>query len=188
MHVAARYGALSILFCVLARPACSEPTAKNILPPFGHSMFCAQYPRDCDRTRPENISGVPLAGRLRRLNLIQQWVNNAIGPEQADPVRLDAWSIFPRQGNCNDYAVTKRHILLESGWPSASLLLAEVRLIASGEHHLILIVRDASGDWVLDNLRPFVVRLAVTRNDYIWERVQSIRDPRLWMKSSGGLG
>jgi len=188
MHFAARYGALSILFCVLARPACSEPTAKNILPPFGHSMFCAQYPRDCDRTRPENISGVPLAGRLRRLNLIQQWVNNAIVPEQADPVRLDAWSIFPRQGNCNDYAVTKRHILLESGWPAASLLLAEVRLIANGEHHLILIVRDASGDWVLDNLRPFVVRLAVTRNDYIWERVQSIRDPRLWMKSSGGLG
>lgn len=151
MQFAARYGALSILFCV-------------------------QHPRDCDRTRRENISGDPLVGRLRQLNLIQQWVNNAIAPPPADPALFDIWSILPREGNCNDYAVSKRHILLEAGWPAASLLLAEVRLIATGEHHLILIEKDASGEWVLDNLRPFVVRLPVIRNDYTWERVQSIRD------------
>jgi len=79
MHFAARYGALSILFCVLARPACSEPTVKNILPPFGYSMFCAQYPRDCDPTRRENISGVPLAGRLRPLNLVQLCLERIVG-------------------------------------------------------------------------------------------------------------
>jgi hypothetical protein len=117
--------------------------------------------------------------------MVQQWVNNAIVPQQADPAQFDAWSIFPRERNCNDYAVTKRHILLESGWPASSLLLAVVRLIANGEHHLILIVKDASGDWVLDNLRPFVVRLAVTRNDYVWERVQSIRDPGYGRNRSG---
>ena len=187
MHFATRYGALSILFCMLARPAYSEPTNQNTLPPLGHTVFCAKHPRDCDRTRPENISGVPLAGRLRRLNLIQQRVNTAIAPRPADPALFDTWSILPREGNCNDYAVSKRHMLLEAGWPSASLLLAEVRLIATGEHHLILIVKDATGDWVLDNLRPFVVRLPVIRNDYTWERVQSITDPRLWTKSSGGL-
>ena len=188
MQFATRYGMLSILFCVLARPASSEPTNQTTLPPFGHTVFCLQHPRDCDRTRPENISSVPLAGRLRQLNLVQRSVNNAIVPRRADAALFDTWSILPREGNCSDYAVSKRHILLEAGWPAASLLLAEVRLIATGEHHLILIVKDATGDWVLDNLRPFAVRLPVIRNVYTWERVQSIGDPRLWIKSFGGLG
>ena len=188
MHFCAKYCTLSILFCMLAWPACSEPTTNNTLPPFGHTVFCAKHPRDCNFKRSENISGVSLASRLRQLNLIQQWVNNAIAPRPADPALFNAWSILPREGNCTDYAVSKRHILLEAGWPSASLLLAEVRLIASGEHHLILIVKDGSGDWVLDNLRPFIVRLPVIYPDYTWERVQSINDPRRWTKSFGGLG
>ena len=54
---------------------------------------------------------------------------------------------------CHDYAVTKRHELLTRGWPSRSLLLAEV-VVPWGEHHLILVVRTSDGDLVLDNLNP----------------------------------
>jgi predicted transglutaminase-like cysteine proteinase len=187
MLFAVRCGALSVLFCVLAQPVYPEPAAKNILPPFGHAHFCAQYPRDCNRTPGRNIADIPSSARWRELNIIHEWINGAIASKQADPGELDTWSLFPSEGNCNDYAVTKRHVLLEAGWPASSLLLAEVRLVASDEHHLILIVRGASGDWVLDNLRPTVVRLAEARSDYVWVRIESAKDPRLWTTSFAGF-
>jgi predicted transglutaminase-like cysteine proteinase len=166
-----RYGALGILCCVLARPVYSEPTTRNILPPFGHSHFCARYPRDCDQTPGRVISTIPLSMRWR----VQEWINASISPKPVDAAEFDAWSLFPREGNCNDYAVTKRHVLLESGWPASSLLLAEVRLVSTG-------------DWVLDNMRPSVVRLEDARNDYIWVRVESARNPRLWTRSFARAG
>lgn len=188
MQLAIRYGALGILCCVLARPVYSEPTTRNILPPFGHTHFCVRYPRDCDQTPGRAISTIPSSTRWRELNITQEWINASISPKPVDAAEFDAWSLFPREGNCNDYAVTKRHVLLESGWPASSLLLAEVALVATGEHHLILIVRGSSGDWVLDNMRPSVVRLEDTRNDYIWVRVESARNPRLWTKSFARSG
>ena len=65
----------------------------------------------------------------------------------------------PRERDCNDYAVTKRHKLLALGWPSSSLLLAKV-VVPSGEHHLILVVRTSEEDLVLDNLNWNVRRFA----------------------------
>jgi len=144
-------------------------------------MFCAQYPRDCDRTRRENISGVPLAGRLRQLNLVQLWVNNAIVPQSADPAGLDAWSIFPPEGNCNDYAVTKRHQLLERGWPSRALILSEV-VTGWGEHHLVLVVRTREGDFVLDSLSPNILPAASVR--YRWARRPIPANPKFWSSVS----
>jgi hypothetical protein len=58
--------------------------------------------------------------------------------------------IAPKTGNCNDYAVTKRHELLSRGWPSRALLLAEV-IVPSGERHLVVVVRVKQGDFVIDN-------------------------------------
>lgn len=63
----------------------------------------------------------------------------------------EEWLLSPRHGDCNDYAVTKRHQLLAHGWPSHSLLLAEVA-VAWGEHHLVLVVRTREDDLILDNL------------------------------------
>jgi predicted transglutaminase-like cysteine proteinase len=54
----------------------------------------------------------------------------------------------PSSGDCNDYAVTRRHDLIARGWPARSLLLAEV-ITSWGEHHLVVVVahqRCGSGD------------------------------------------
>ena len=40
---------------------------------------------------------------------------------------MASWRLYPRRGNCNDYAVTKRHALLAQGIPSSALLLARTR-------------------------------------------------------------
>ena len=92
-------------------------------------------------------------------------------------VMQEEWLVSPREGDCNDYAVTKRHELLARGWPSRSLLLTEV-VIPSGEHHLVLVVRTREDDFVLDNLNPNI--RPVSQVPYQWVRAQQEKNPKFW--------
>jgi predicted transglutaminase-like cysteine proteinase len=94
------------------------------------------------------------------------------------------WLVAPKAGDCNDYAVTKRHELLARGWPSRSLLLAEV-VISSGEHHLVLVVRTRDSDLVLDNLNENIRHWSKT--GYQWVRVQMPSNPKFW-RTAGSAG
>jgi predicted transglutaminase-like cysteine proteinase len=177
-------GVLGIL-SVLARPANAGSDAgasgDNVLAPIGHTFFCMRYPDDCAPTTGRTIPNVP--AELPLLERINEAVNSTIAPStDTAPLVNRRWLIEPVIGDCNDYAVTKRHKLLEAGWPASTLLLAEVTLITTGEHHLVLIVRGKTADWVLDNLSA-VVKLAETRNQYILDRVESTEDPRFWTRS-----
>jgi predicted transglutaminase-like cysteine proteinase len=150
------------------------------LAPMAHVVFCMRYPADCEvrhiafRPRPVELT----LERWNELRNVNAEVNRGIVP-QANTEGLfgEKWLISPRAGDCNDYAVTKRHELLARGWPSRSLLLAEV-VTSWGEHHLVLVVRTREGDYVLDNLianiRPW------SRTRYQWVKVQSPRAPRFW--------
>ncbi|HVX76500.1 MAG TPA: transglutaminase-like cysteine peptidase [Bradyrhizobium sp.] len=183
MQRALRFGVLGML-SVLAWPAHAGSPGGNVLPPIGHTFFCMHYPDDCDPTGGRRIPDVLPQLRQRLLETVNQTVNSAIIPKAGKPSLINRhWSIEPVVGDCNDYAVTKRHKLLEAGWPASALLLAEVRLIATGEHHLILIVRGKTADWVLDNRYATVVKLATTRNQYILYRVESAEDPKFWTRS-----
>ena len=185
MQRALLLGVLGIL-SVLARPADAGSDAgvpgDNVLPPIGHTFFCMRYPDDCALTTGRTIPNDP--AELPLLESINETVNSTIVPN-TDKASLvnERWLIEPVIGDCNDYAVTKRHKLLEAGWPASSLLLAEVTLITTGEHHLVLIVRGKTADWVLDNRLSAVVRLAETRTQYILDRVESTVDPRFWTRS-----
>jgi Bacterial transglutaminase-like cysteine proteinase BTLCP len=79
------------------------------------------------------------------------------------------WSIDPVFGDCNDYAVSKRHELLTRGWPMGDLLLSEV-VIPSGEHHLVLVARTSTADLVLGNMQPLVRDWVEV--EYRWVRIQ----------------
>ena len=104
-------------------------------------------------------------------------VNREIIPERNNlGLAGEQWLINPDRGDCNDYAVSKRHELLARGWPARALLLSEV-VVNSGEHHLILVVRTKSGDLVLDNMTQ-VIKLW-SRVPYRWVRMQS-PDSKLW--------
>jgi predicted transglutaminase-like cysteine proteinase len=60
-------------------------------------------------------------------------------------------------------------------------------LISTGEHHLILIVKGAGANWVLDNLKPDIERVTAMRNGYALDRVESGDNPKLWTHSRLGL-
>jgi predicted transglutaminase-like cysteine proteinase len=176
---------LNLSLCGFTEPSYSDDG--HVLPPLGHTHFCARYPRDCDPTSSRTIANIPFGERWPQLNFINAMINAVIAPKPGEPAVDSDWLIGPAQGNCNDYAVTKRHLLLEAGWPASALLLAEVVRVTTGEHHLILIVRGTNSDFVLDNLRPFIVSLAETRDDYLWVRIESAENPRFWTTSFAGL-
>jgi predicted transglutaminase-like cysteine proteinase len=94
------------------------------------------------------------------------------GPELGD-----GWTIAPSMGDCNDYAVTKRHELLQSGLPARALRLSVVKT-ASGIGHLILVVETTKGELVLDNLTETIRPWNST--DYHWLKIQSASDARFW--------
>jgi predicted transglutaminase-like cysteine proteinase len=150
------------------------------LAPMAFVRFCMQYPQDCKARglafRPELVS----LTKLRRAELVKvnRDVNHAITPhEKANDVLAEKWLVSPREGDCKDYAVTKRHELLARGWPSSSLLLTEV-IVASGEHHLVLVVRTREDDLVLDNLNENVH--PVSQISYHWVRAQYAKNPKFW--------
>jgi predicted transglutaminase-like cysteine proteinase len=85
-------------------------------------------------------------------------------------------------GDCNDYAVTKRHELLENGLPSKALRLAVVKT-ATGIGHLVLVVVTTKGDIVMDD--PTEVIRSWQSTDYHWLKVQSATDSKFWYQIKG---
>lgn len=172
--------ATSLVICACIMLGAPPATAGFVLPPMQFSLFCLAHPADCDRR-----NGRADAERdIDALAAINNAVNDAIAP--IGKPATSNWEIDPRAGDCGDYAVSKRHALLAAGWPSGSLLLAEVVLRSTGEHHLLLIVRgQRSGDpiRVLDNLREQLMTLSETQQHYALVRVQSSTDPQLWQAS-----
>jgi predicted transglutaminase-like cysteine proteinase len=176
--------ALAMVICLGSGPACSALLSEEgALPPILFSLFCVRHPDDCqpheDRRTEELLSAEQ---RRRQMDLANSAVNVAIAPETATAFDND-WTILPHVGNCGDYAVSKRHLLLQFGWPSSSLLLAEVVVRATGEHHLVLLVREARDTFVLDNLAPRVSRVAEVLDKYTFVRVQSDQNPRFWVRA-----
>lgn len=149
------------------------------LPPFAYAVFCLVYETECRSRR--SFRGGPIRlteERWADLQEVNRAVNLAIAPARNDlGLAGEEWTINPDRGDCNDYAVSKRHELLQRGWPARVLLLSEV-VVSSGDHHLVLLVRTRSGDLVLDNLAPQIKPWS--RVPYRWVRVQMPSQNRLW--------
>lgn len=159
--------------------------AEHVLPPLQHTFFCMKYPSECKSQTEAKAQPVPKAIRIRELQQVNATVNQAISSVQLQPSPLKQWTIFPRMGDCGDYAVTKRHVLLSRGWPSSHLLLAEVVLRRTGVHHLILIAKTRNENVVLDNLRSEVLPLKDIFRDYFMIRIEASDNPVFWIRPSG---
>ena len=91
----------------------------------------------------------------------------------------DEWRL-PRDGvgDCEDFAIMKKHELMKRGWPASSLLLTVAR--NGQEGHAVLTVRTRQGGFVLDNRSSRV--LDWTRTDYRYFARQSIGDGARWTR------
>src|SRR3981189_3364512 len=153
--------------------------ASPTLAPFQHVRFCLRYPSDC-KTNPTENERIGLdAETSDLLKRVNHSVNISIipTPKTYGSNLGDGWTIAPDMGDCNDYAVTKRHELLESGLPSKALRLSVVKT-ASGIGHLVLVVVTSKGNIVLDNLTEMIRPWQST--DYHWLKIQSASDSKFW--------
>jgi predicted transglutaminase-like cysteine proteinase len=153
--------------------------ASPVLAPFQHVRFCLRYPDDCKSNVTENEHIDLNDDTLKLLDHVNRDVNAAINPmtKGYGSNVQDGWTISPTMGDCNDYAVTKRHELLQSGLPAKALRLSVVQT-ASGIGHLVLVVVTTKGDLVLDNLTETIRSWQNT--GYHWLKIQSAADARFW--------
>jgi len=122
-------------------------------PPIGWTEFCIEYAPECD-TAPSVPRDVVLSTRaLLELKRINVAVNSTIKPM----TDMDHWGVVERwnypddgYGDCEDYALQKRKLLMEAGWPREALLMTVVR-DQNGNGHAVLTVKSDRGEYILDN-------------------------------------
>ena len=146
------------------------PLGEPMLPPFSFTRFCVRKPMRCPISK--EAFQIPLNAENRRiLEGVQRSVNNELR------AGLERWDDDATRTDCTDYALTKRSRLLDKGYPASALLIA-VAFVPSGEAHLLLVVVTDQGDFVLDNLRPTMVRW--DKLPYRWVMRSTPQDPKQW--------
>ena len=97
--------------------------------PLGFLRFCEANPEDCraDSDTQARLAASPQ--RLNELDEINRRVNRLIIPatDLAHYGVAELWALpTDGKGDCEDYALLKRHELLKLGWPSSALLMTVV--------------------------------------------------------------
>ena len=150
------------------------PVGRQTLAPFAHVRFCLASPTECRQgTGPSTVELTP--SKMEQLRSVNRRINYVIEPYMPDGP--ETWVVNPARGNCHDYAVSKRHELIRSGWPSASLRLA-VAYTRYGVGHLVVVVRTTAGDLVLDNLTDRIVPW--NKSGLRFVSVEAGDQPRVW--------
>jgi predicted transglutaminase-like cysteine proteinase len=132
----------------------------GVLPPFAYIQFCAKHRISCANTSGKlamKHGTVKLTNKLEsQLASVNSRVNSRM--RGVSDKGADKWAIGGKSGDCEDFALTKRAMLIAAGWPSRALSLTVVKT-AWGEGHAVLSVRTSKGTLVLDNLARKVKRL-----------------------------
>jgi predicted transglutaminase-like cysteine proteinase len=149
--------------------------------PIGWIDFCNDNPRDCRSPvrAPRDVVLSPKAWKdLVRVN---NWVNDTIKPV----TDMEHWGVVEKwsypddgQGDCEDYVLLKRRMLVQAGWPSEALLITVVR-DKKGDGHAVLTVKTDKGEFVLDNQNEDILLWAET--GYRFVKRQSQQDPNVWV-------
>jgi predicted transglutaminase-like cysteine proteinase len=149
--------------------------------PSGWVEFCVEYDPEC-KTKPSQPRDVVFSTQawkdLERINL---HVNNHIKPM----TDLEHWGVVERwnypddgYGDCEDYVLAKRRMLIQSGWPREAALITVVR-DKHGDGHAVLTVKFDKGEYILDNQNDQI--LPWSDAGYRFVKRQSQTDPNLWV-------
>jgi predicted transglutaminase-like cysteine proteinase len=150
--------------------------------PYGWIGFCRRYRGECDHgTLPAEDINLS-AKAAREINRINLWVNKNVQPVSD----WDHWHVadqwdYPTdgKGDCEDYALFKRRLLIALGFPRQALLITVVK-DEHGEGHAILTVKTNHGEFILDNLTDRIKPWADT--PYRFVKRQSQTDENVWVQ------
>jgi predicted transglutaminase-like cysteine proteinase len=149
--------------------------------PIGWVEFCTEHKSEClsKASTPRDVVLTPKA--WTDLIQVNNWVNEKIRPI----TDLEHWGVVERwnypddgYGDCEDYVLLKRRMLMKAGWPREALLITVVRDKKS-EGHAVLTVKTNKGEFVLDNQESEV--LLWSKTGYRFVKRQSQEDQNTWV-------
>ena len=153
---------------------------EQTLTPWGWADFCNRNPEECaaNQLPAEDVKLTPRAwSAMGRVNVL---VNAMIQPlsDAEHWNALDRWDIpADGYGDCEDYVLLKRKLLMAEGLPRQALLVTVVK-DENGDGHAILTIKTDRGDFILDNMRDEVK--AWSQLPYRFVKRQSQTDPNVW--------
>lgn len=178
-----------IAACVAAPPLAAGPreqllyvaVGETARPPIGWVQFCQDRPWECrvEASEPRDVDLTSDA--YRELKRVNDFVNARVLPitdlEQYGVI--EKWT-YPESGygDCEDYVLLKRRMLMQLGWPRQALLITVVR-DKKGDGHSVLTVRTNRGELILDNQVEEILPWADT--GYHYTKRQSQSDPNIWV-------
>jgi predicted transglutaminase-like cysteine proteinase len=149
--------------------------------PIGWVEFCAANARECAATPSPPRDIVLTTTAYDDLVSINRYVNSIVKPmtDIEHWGTIEKWS-YPDDGygDCEDYALLKRRLLLRAGWPREALLLTVVR-DRKDEGHAVLTVKTDRGEFILDNQVDEI--LAWYETGYRFMKRQSQGNPNVWV-------
>lgn len=169
--------AIGLTGCAGALPTSSVfPHVEQAEKPYRAAIdYCDRNPEMCRNGSQERVE---LTSRRWRELAYANRVGNAWNYRDE---KFDYW-IDTGGGDCEDFALSKRRMLIERfDWPSSALVLATARRVpkragdpVEKKNHVVLIARTDAGDYVLDTDQPSPVPWRETC--FRWKHVQSADD------------
>ncbi len=149
--------------------------------PYGWVEFCGRYRGECpdDDRAAQPMDLTPAV--MRKIQRINAAVNKSVAPVSD----MDLWGVVDQwdyptdgKGDCEDYALLKRRMLMDEGFPRQALLMTVVKE-ANGDGHAVLTVKTNRGEFVLDNLGDEVKPW--NKTPYRFVKRQSEQNPNVWV-------
>ena len=154
--------------------------------PIGWIGFCKKNPGECNlaSTKTRRVSMTDDVWNL--LVVTNASVNQSVeaSSDMAHWGVNESWD-YPTngRGDCEDYALQKRKMLIKAGLPRQALLITVV-LDRRGDGHAVLMVRTNRGDFILDNQYREI--MAWDKTGYIYLRRMSEENPNSWVSMKEG--
>jgi predicted transglutaminase-like cysteine proteinase len=150
--------------------------------PYGWADFCRRYAGECDGGPLASLDVNLTPQAMKEIERVDKWVNTHIKPVSD----MEHWGVIDQwdypvdgKGDCEDYALFKRKILMDEGFPRQALLMTVVK-DEHNEGHAILAIKTNAGDFVLDNLND--VMKPWDRTGYRFVKRQSQTDQNIWLQ------
>ncbi len=146
--------------------------------------FCERHPAECavNTSEAATIELTPETWRI--ITSVNRRINQRIKAvtDQVHWGIVDRWD-FPDDGSgdCEDFQLLKRKLLVERGLPHRALRMTVV-IDEIGEGHAVLMVRTNRGDYILDNKTSAVLRWEDTGYVYVKREGQ---DSTTWVSLGG---
>jgi len=183
-------GIASLIIMALAGPTAQAgevatlayaPVGDVTYAPSGYEQFCRDHGDDCRDDGAEARDIVLSKTAWHDLVALNDQVNHAIIPmTDLDNYGKAEWWAYPTngKGDCEDYVLLKRKLLVDAGWPRSALLITVVR-DKKGDGHAVLTVKTDRGEFILDNQEPRVLPWRETGYRYV--KRQSQVSPNVWV-------